>query len=130
MTRVNRNVFNNQTIDGMVDFFQIDGFTRVNGLNTSTVTTTVWFNNVLQPWGLVPGSTVTDGQVASGSVYFNEVVGQSGYYSVRFRPNALGYWRILVVYPTGTQIVSLEYDVVSEPPPPDQGLKAAFVRPC
>jgi hypothetical protein len=68
-------------------------------------------------------------QVASGKVYWQEVSGSPGIYNVRFRPNAIGYWRLLITYPVGTQISGQDYDVTPLPPTVDTGLKASFVKP-
>ena len=48
---------------------------------------------------------------------------------VRFRPNAIGYWRLLINYAVGTQISAQDYDVTPLPPTVDTGLKASFVKP-
>lgn len=129
-TNNGRQVFSNATVDSQADFFQADGFTRVTGIALNLITVVVFFNNVAQPWPLVNGLPVTDIQCASGLVYFNEIQGSPGYYSVRFRPNAVGFWRVILTYPTGTppQIQSQNYDVVSHEFF-EAGLNASFIRP-
>jgi hypothetical protein len=112
-----RQVPANQTVDDQADFFQSDGFTRVTGLTVSQLVMQLFLNNV------------TDGQITSGNVYWLEVPGSPGIYSVRFRPNALGYWRLLITYPVGMQIEGQDYDVVPPSPTVDQGLKASFLKP-
>lgn len=117
----------NTTVIDQVDFLQGDFYTRVTGIVLAGVTVDVFFNNTRIAWPKIDGSGVTDQQVTSGSIYFHEF--ESGYYSVRFRPNALGFWRVIVSYPTGTQSVSLDYDIV---PPADMypsGLRAKFIQP-
>jgi hypothetical protein len=124
-----RLVYANQTVDDQADFFQSDGFTRVTGLTTSNLSMQIFFDNQLQPWAFVTGANLTDTQIASGSVYWLEVPGSPGIYSVRFRPNAIGYWRLLITYAAGQQISGQDYDVTAPAPTVDQGLKASFTKP-
>lgn len=119
----------NQTVLDQVDFFQPDGFTRVTGLIVGALVSQIFFNNILQPWPLISGLNVTDQQVASGSIYFNEIPGSPGFYNVRFRPNAVGFWRNLLTYPAGTQISAQDFDVVPTAPSFGEGLNASFMNP-
>jgi hypothetical protein len=124
-----RLVYANQTVDDQADFFQSDGFTRVTGLTVSNLVMQLFFDNVAQPWQFLSGANLTDTQIPSGGVYWLEVPGSPGIYSVRFRPNAVGYWRLLITYTAGQQISGQDYDVNPPPPTVDQGLKASFVKP-
>ena len=129
VTTRNRLVRSNETIVEQVDFFQVsDGYTRITGLTISQTQQTLFFNNVLAPWQFVTGLGVTDAMVASGKVYFAEIPGSSGYYSVRFRPNAVGYWRLSILYPTASLGTVLGYDVISVPTTADAGLQSSFIR--
>lgn len=121
-----RLVFNNQVVYDQADYFQFDGYTRVAGLVPSDLVCEVYYNNSPQPWPLVSGSGVLEGQVASGHVYWDQIPG--GPYGVRWRPNAVGYWRVLIAYPHGTQVLAQDYDVNSGTGiiPPGGGLKASF----
>lgn len=125
-----RQVYANQVVLDQADFFQPDGFTRVTGLNATLVSHQLFFDNQSQPWTLVNGSSVPDSQVVSGKVYFHEIPGQPGCYSVRFRPHAIGYWRLLVTYAPGQQITAQDYDVIASPVAGESGLKASTVKPC
>jgi hypothetical protein len=122
-----RVVYTNQVVIDQVDFFEPDGFTRVTGLVIGNLTSELFFNNVLQPWSLTDGSATQDAQVVSGAVLWNEISGSPGFYSIRFRPNAEGYWRLLINYPVGTQITAQDYDVRTQPPLAVPGLRASFV---
>lgn len=124
-----RLVTNNNVVLDQADFFMPDGFTRVAGLTIGQLTCQLFFQNALQPWALITGAGVLDAQVASGKVYWVEVPGSPGIYNVRFRPNALGYWRLIITYPAGTQIMGQDYDVVPAGVPIETGLKASFVKP-
>jgi len=119
----------NQAVLDQVDFFQSDGFTRVTGLTASILISQIFFNNLLQPWPVISGLGVTDAQVVSGKIYFNEIPGSPGFYAVRFRPNAVGFWRNLLTYTAGTQISAQDFDVVSGQPGGDGGLSASFIKP-
>ena len=123
-----RHVYTNQVVFDQADFFQSDGFTRVTGLTPAQLTCQLFFNNSLANWPLNASPGTTDAQVASGRVYWVEVPGSEGYYNVRWRPNAVGYWRLVITYPAGTQIMAQDYDVLNQPQTVDQGLKASFVR--
>jgi hypothetical protein len=109
------------------DIFDTDDYTRITGLTVADLTATLFYNNAAQPWTFLTGITVTDAQVAVGNIYFNEITGQAGFYSVRFRPNAVGFWRLILDYPAGPRVVVLGFDVLSEPPVVASGLKASFV---
>lgn len=124
-----RLVINNQVVFDQADFFQPDGFTRIIGILPSDLGEQIFFQNGMQPWPLVSGLGVTDAQIASGKVYWGEVPGAPGIYNVRWRPNAVGYWRLLITYPVGAQIMGQDYDVTVAGVPVETGLKASFVKP-
>lgn len=128
MTTHGRIIPINQAVLGQADFFQSNGFTRIVGLTPAQLLGQLFYNNAVQPWPLISGTGIADAQVASGRVYFNEVPGSPGFYNVRFRPNALGYWRLLLTYTTGTQTVGQDYDVVQNAPAVAQGLNASFIK--
>lgn len=120
----------NQTVLDQADFFEPDGFTRKTGLGLTDLTHEVFFENGRQPWPLVNGLGVADNQVRSGQVFWNEVPGSPGFYNIRWRPNAVGYWRLLISYTAGTQIMAQDYDVTSQVPIGETGLRASFTKPC
>jgi len=119
----------NQVVPDQVDFFQSDGFTRVTALTPANLVSRIFFNNALQPWPLVSGLNIPDAQVVAGKIYFNEIPGSPGYYSVRFRPNAVGYWRNVLVYAAGTQEAAQDFDAVPSQPTAEGGLSASFIKP-
>jgi hypothetical protein len=106
-----RLVYSNQVVYDQADFFQTDGYTRVVGLVPANIVSEMYFNNETLPWPLVSGVGVPDAQVVSGRLYWQEI--GSGPYSVRFRPNAVGFWRVLMTYPVGTQILAQSFDVLA-----------------
>lgn len=116
----------NQAVIDQADYFQVDGFTRVGGLTLVNVSGQLFFDNALQPWPLVDGGMIGDGQVKGGYVYFHEITGATGHYSVRLRPNAAGYWRLLLTYAAGQQILARDYDVTADPVALRGGLRASF----
>jgi len=117
----------NTPVIEQVDFFQGDFYTRIGGLTTSNITIQAFYNNQLMSWPTVSGNGVADDQVKSGFVYFNEL-SVAGFYGIRFRPNVMGFWRIVVNYPVGVQTVALDFDILT-PIEMTGGLKAQFVRP-
>jgi hypothetical protein len=120
----------NQVVLDQADYFQSDGYTRVTGLTVGDLQGQLFYNNIEQPWPLLDGLGIPDAQVSSGKVYFNEVPGSPGIYSVRFRPNALGYWRYLLNYPVGQQILAQDFDVTPQAVVASSGIKSSFVKPC
>ena len=119
----------NQVVLDQVDFFMPDGFTRVSRLAPGFLEAQIFFNNNPQAWPLVDGSGIADAQVNAGYVYFHEILGLLGFYSVRFRPDSLGYWRIVLTYPAGLQTSAQDFDVVQGAPAMETGLRASFVKP-
>jgi hypothetical protein len=118
-----RLVYSNQVVYDQADYFQADGYTRVVGLVPSQLVSQTYYNNDLLAWPLVTGVGVSDAQIVSGRVYVQAISG--GPYSVRFRPNAVGFWRLLLTYPVGTQILAQSFDVQSGTGVPvPTGLKA------
>jgi len=118
----------NTPVIDQVEFLQGDDYSKVAGLGTGDLTTSVFYNNTVQPWSLVDGTGVLDSLVVSGSIYFNEISGSSGNYSLRFRPNAGGAWRVEVSYAAGTQLVVLNYLATVLPLTEVVGLSSAFVK--
>ena len=129
LTTKTRLIATNQVAIDQPDFLQGDVFSRVTGLQPSDVTISLFFQNQLQPWPTVLGTTVSDGQVASGSVYFNEIPAASGFYNVRFRPTSVGFWRLVMAYTTGLQVVAVDFDVTAFVNPSAPGLIASFMKP-
>jgi hypothetical protein len=107
-----RQVFSNQVVFDQADFFQSDGFTRVTGLTTSNLTCELFFNNILMPWSFLSGVGISDAQIAAGKVYWMEIPTDPGRYNIRWRPNAVGYWRLLITYTAGQQIMGQDYDFI------------------
>lgn len=103
----------NTTIVDQVDFFQGDYYTRIENLPHTALVLNLFNENNKLNWPLASGVGLTNNQILSGSMYFSEVVGAPGFYSVRFRPNAAGYWRLVLNYPAGVQASALDYDVVT-----------------
>jgi len=123
-----RLVHSNQVVYDQADFFQLDGYTRQAGLTISQVVSQVYFNNTLLTWPLTDGTGLPDNLIVSGKLYWHEITGPNGPYSVRFRPNAVGYWRLLITYPAGTQILAQDYDVKPDTGLPlGSGMKASFI---
>lgn len=121
----------NQVVFDQADFFQSDGFTRVLGITATggQITSVTFKDNIEQPWPLTDGIGVLDSQVTSGKIYWNEIPSEAGHYNVRWLPNATGFWRILITFTSGTQILGQDYDVLASPPIVSSGLTASFTKP-
>jgi len=120
----------NQVVLDQADYFEQDGFTRVVGLTVADVISQLFFDNVEYPWPVTDGSSIRDANVTSGKIFFNEVPGAPGIYNVRFRPNATGYWRLLLTFTAGTQIMAQDYDVMAQNAPVMAGIKTSFTKAC
>jgi len=129
LTTRGRVVQANQVVLDQAVFFLSDGFSRATGLIPADLNFYIFFNNTLQPWPLLSGDGVTDAQVVSGNIYVNEIPSEPGFYNVRFRPNMLGYWRNVLEYPAGKQILAQDFDVRADAPATPQGLTASLIRP-
>jgi len=57
------------------------------------------------------GLTIPDSSISSGFVYFNEIPGSPGFYSVRFYPDRTGFWKLVYSIPTLPAEVIREFDV-------------------
>jgi len=111
-----------------VDLFLVDGKTRAQDVRITDLYLRVYYNGVQLPWVLASGAGIPDVRVAAGKVYWTEF--SAGFYSIRFFPNAVGIWRVLVTYPTYDQAVSLTYDVAPQDSAAGSvGLRASFLRP-
>lgn len=132
-TTRSRLVVSNQIVFDQADYFQADGFTRILGLGPTDVQLEMFFNNALLGWVLVDGTSIPDPQVTSGRIYFQAI--GTGPYGIRWRPNANGFWRLVLTLPTQStapaQVLAQEYDVspaggvVSS----GEGLHTSFIRP-
>jgi hypothetical protein len=122
-----RTVVAGQPIFQQVDLFLPDGITRAQGVSPLQLLSKLHFNTTDTAWPIVSGVGVKDLQVAAGRVYWEEF--SAGYYSLRFFPNQVGIWRLIVTWPGGNQAVSQTYDVVAKPAFPGAlGLRASFVK--
>jgi len=121
----------NQVVFDQADFFQSDDFSRVTGITATggQITSLLFYNNIEQPWPLTDGVGVLDTQVVSGKIYWNEIASESGFYNVRWRPNNTGFWRLVITFAAGTQILGQDYDVQQSPPITSSGLTASFAKP-
>jgi|WetSurMetagenome_2_1015567.scaffolds.fasta_scaffold230182_2 hypothetical protein len=110
-----------------VDLFMADGKTRAQSVSIGDLNLKVFFKGSRIEWPLVSGTNVQDLQVTAGQVYWTEF--ESGFYTLRFFPNVLGAWRILLTYPAYDQAVSLSYDV-AQPTfvPVSSGIRASFIK--
>ncbi len=115
----------NRMILDPVDLFLSDGKTRSQDVVPSQLQLKVFHNATELNWSLVSGVGITDPRIVSGKIYWTEF--SAGFYNIRFFPNALGLWRILLTYPLHNQAVSLTYDV-STAMAVVSGLRVSFIR--
>lgn len=122
-----RSVPTGRMVLDQVDLFEVDGKTRSQGVVEANLLLRIYVGATQLSWPLVSGVGVSDVQVAAGRVYWSEF--STGFYNIRFFPNMLGLWRVLLTYPAFDQATSLTYDVVPQGGVPGGlGLRASFIR--
>jgi len=122
-----RTVQANRMVLDQVDLFLVDGKTRSQDVPISGLQLRAYLNGAQVSWPLVSGTGVPDVRVSSGKVYWTEF--SAGFYNIRFYPNMLGLWRVLLTYPAYNQTVSLSYDVVAQASTVGSvGIRTSFVR--
>ncbi len=93
-------------------FFPVGTSRRFTGISASDLQMWLFVNNQILSWPLVDGSSVVDSSIVSGKVYFNEIAGSPGFYSLRFFPDRVGFFRMAFLNPSISVEVSKEFDVV------------------
>ncbi len=125
---MSRSVNSGSVIYSQVDFFSPPGsYIRIPSIAASSVSIKIFCNNKSLGWTVVDGSNIQDSGVSSGNIYFNEITSGTGFYSIRFFPNKIGFWRIIVSHSSGEQI--LEFDVSPQSGSSQPGLIASFNKP-
>lgn len=110
-----------------VDLFMPDGHTRSQGVTVGDLNLKIFFNGSQIEWPLVSGTGIQDLQVTAGRVYWTEFL--TGFFTLRFFPNVVGVWRILLTYPVYDQAVSLSYDVAQPTSVSiSSGIRASFIK--
>jgi hypothetical protein len=123
-----RNVSSGSLVRAQSDFFlPVGSVNRVVGVQPDSLALYAFVNNAPLPWAVADGTTVQDSSISAGTVYFNEVSGVPGFYSVRFFPDRTGFWRLILKSVSLNAEVVLEFDV-SAPAAPAGGLNATFVK--
>ncbi len=122
-------------IASQLDFFISAGsISRVVGIPVANLSLKVFFNNALLSWTLADGTLVSDSSISAGTVYFNEVSGSSGYYSLRTFFDRVGFWRLIVVNASLSVETIIEYDVLPagafSSGSGGGGLIASFTKSC
>ena len=122
-----RNVSVSKLVLDQIDLFVTDGKTRAQGVTIGDLNLKLFFNGSQVEWPLVNGSSVQDLQVTAGQVYWTEFL--TGFYTIRFFPNVIGSWRILLTYPAHDQAVSLSYDAALPTfIPVSSGIRTSFIK--
>jgi hypothetical protein len=110
-----------------VDLFLGDGETRSTGVLVAGLQVAVHTGPTVLSWPLVTGVGIPDVRVSAGKIYWTEFA--SGFYSIRFFPNVVGLWRVILTYPAFDQVLSYTYNVVAQGAGvPGVGFKASFTR--
>jgi hypothetical protein len=107
-----RSVSSATLVNDQIDLYDPPGgIVRAVGVLPADVSVLVFSNNVYLPWTVLDGLTTPDSSISSGFVYFNEIPGSPGFYSVRFYPDRTGFWKLVYSVPTLPAEVIREFDV-------------------
>ncbi len=94
-------------------FFPPGSVSRATGIISSDLVLTAFVNNALLSWPLQDGTMVADSSISSGKIYFNEIsAAPGGYYSIRFFPDRIGYYRFSFLHPIYGIELERSFDVV------------------
>lgn len=119
-------------VRAQLDFFNSPtSIVRVPGISIIQTALTTFVDNSILGWSMVDGTLIPDASVASGYIYFNEITSSPGFYSIRFFPDRIGFWRIILLCPSLSQEKIIEFDVVAATtfaPTSTGGLNASFVK--
>jgi hypothetical protein len=119
-------------VHDQLDFFSPPtSINRLTGVVVANLTFTQFVNSSLLAWPLADGSSVADSSISSGTAYFHEIPGSPGFYSVRFLPDRIGFWRLVFRNASIGIEIRKEFDVVaagSLKPASSSGLVASFVQ--
>lgn len=121
-----RSITAGQLVRLQADFFSSSS-TRATGVVSTGVTLSIFYNNSPLSWVIRDGTSVADSSISAGSVYFNEITGAAGFYSVRFFPDRVGYWRIVLRNTALAQESVAEFDANPAATNPS-GLQASFIK--
>lgn len=115
---------------GKLAFDQVDIITpgtinRVAGVNVADLTLNAFWNDSVLSWGFADGLSTANCSISAGTFYFNEMVGANGFYVVRFLPDKVGYWRIVIRHESLGVEQTRDFDAVAALPT-HSGLNASF----
>ncbi len=119
-------------IRDQVDYYDPTGsVNRALGVTFSQITLQIFVDNSKLLWPIVDGTLTADSSISAGTVYLNGVSGSPGFYSLRFFPDKVGFWKLSLLNTTFNQEVIKEYDVVPAGTfgPTSSGLNASFFKP-
>lgn len=116
-------------VRAQADFFlPAASVNRITGLTAAGLTLKLFADNAAISWPLVDGSTVADSSISAGTVYFNEISGSPGFYSVRLFPDRIGFWRVILTNVSIQTERILELDIVPSGKSGQTGLIATFLK--
>jgi hypothetical protein len=113
-----------------LDFYTPNTITRMTGILSTDIVFKLFANQINLNWPLIDGIQIPDSSISAGTVYFNEIAGFAGFYSIRFFPDRIGFWRLIFNHAPSQSDLILEFDVLSSniftPGGTDRGLVANF----
>ncbi len=100
---------------------------RRAGENFTQLVLVSFVDNNLIAWPLADGTNVPDSSISAGVVYFNQIPGAPGFYSIRFFPDRVGFWRLIFQEQALGEEVILSYDIVPPQGSTPNSLNASFL---
>jgi len=115
-----------------LDFYSPPNSTvRVPGVMVGTLDVKIFLNGSILPWTAVDGTSIPDSALSAGTILFNEILGAPGFYSSRFFPDRVGYWRLVVYQSSSGNEQIRDYDIVPAgtfSPSSQGGVTASFTK--
>ncbi len=125
-----RSIFTGSLVYDQIDIYQsTTSIVRATGVDVSFFTKSTFFvDNMSVSWPVIDGSNVPDSSISAGSVYFNEISTNPGFYSIRLYPDRVGFWRLVFSLPTFGQEKIISFDVASKLADSGSALNASFIK--
>jgi len=95
-----------------LDFYTPNTINRMADIKSVDFIFKMFVNQTVLNWFLIDGTYIANSDISSGNVYFNEITGAVGYYSVRFFPDRVGFWRLIFNHVPSQSDLVLEFDVL------------------
>lgn len=122
---MNRVVRSSELVFDQLSIYDNSGV-RIDGISHFDFTLSTFCNNLPQSWVLSSGVGIPNGSISSGSVYFQEIDSNPGYYSLRVYLPKTGFWFFCLRHTSSGQEFVFSYDAGPGPDYCQPGIVASF----